>query len=87
VVPQANCGAIRTLEAAVDGADLRLDWQSEPEADAYRVYSSNSPGLDRLLWTLAGETSSPTFTDPGGASGPDRVYSVVCIHDGAQGPW
>ena len=86
-VPQANCGAVRTLGVALDGADVRLDWQAEPQADGYRIYSSASASLDRSLWTIAGETLSPTFTDPGGASGADRVYSVVCTRAGAEGPW
>jgi hypothetical protein len=87
VVPQSDCEAVRTVLAFREGSDLRLSWQGDPTADGFRVYVSSTPGLDRAAWTSAGETVLPTFVDPGGATGADRYYSVVCTADGAEGPW
>lgn len=87
VVPQAGCGAIRTVRATREGSNLRLDWQPEIGVTTYRVYSSNSAPVERSEWTFAGETAAPTYVDPGGATGADRYYSVVCTVAGAEGPW
>jgi hypothetical protein len=87
VVPQSDCDAIRSLQLLEEGPNVRLSWLADPFSEGYRVYVSGAPGLPRASWTIVGETPFSTFLDPGGATGPDRFYSVVCTVDGAEGPW
>jgi hypothetical protein len=85
-VPQANCGAVRTVTASRDGADVGLEWQPATGADAYRVYVAGFPDLAPVSWSMASEGPALTYRDTGGASGGNRFYSVVCTSQGAEGP-
>lgn len=87
VVPQSDCAAVKTMQVLREGSNVRLSWQPDPSADGFHVYASDTPDRDRASWTFAGETVLATFLDPGGATGPDRFYSVVCVADDAEGPW
>jgi hypothetical protein len=88
VVPQSNCGAIRTVQARRDGADVVLEWLSTPSAETYRVYASDLAGLPATSWDVLGESAAVTFRDVGAAEAAgERFYSVVCVAEGGAGPW
>lgn len=87
VIPQSDCGPVRTLAARREGGDLLLEWQAMPGAEAYRIYRADYPDLPPTSWTVAGETAALTYREEGGGATMDtRFYSVVCVQQGGEGP-